>query len=434
MADTDAEVIASLRLVLLAVTAIVQVSLSTLPLVSYPHGVGAAVGSAVLGLVTAVCAVWVVRRRPLPGPVVAVGTAAVLAASVAATDALPEDGHFEAAHWSFGLVGWHLLVLLLDRVPLLLTALGAHTALNAAQFALAGSPDREEVGSAGVVVLSVTSFQLGVLVLTRVLVRTARQAAEAAAEQERAETRTAMARQWEEDLRAGFAGQLGATVPLLADLADGVLDPRDDETRSRCALAATQLRRLFAENDDVPDPLVHEVKACVHIAERRGLVVSLAVSGAPVPVPTDVRRELTGPVAVALSVARERARVSLLRTGAEVRVAVITDVGGGSGTDVGGGSGTGAGGGSGSDVGGGSGGGVGAGAGGGTGTGAGGGSGAGADGGTGVGGPGDGTCDEQDTAGGDGSADRGTATARVVVERGTYGGQARMEARWRTSS
>jgi hypothetical protein len=44
-------------------------------------------------------------------------------------------------------------------------------------------------------------------------------------------------------------------------------------------LAATQLRRLFAENDDVPDPLVHELSACIDVAERRGLAVSLAVSG-----------------------------------------------------------------------------------------------------------------------------------------------------------
>ncbi|MDQ2584378.1 hypothetical protein [Saccharothrix yanglingensis] len=361
MTETGPDGIATLRRVLLVVTAVVQVSLGVPPLVSHPHGPGAVISFVVLGLVAVVCAFWVLPRRPLPWPVAALGTAAVLAASVAATAALPPDGHFLDAHWSYGLVGWHLLVLLVDRVPLLLAALGAHTALDVAQFALAGTPDREEIGGAGVVVLGVTSFQLGVLLLTRALVRTARQAAEAAAERERAETRTALARRWEEDLRAGFAGQLGATVPLLADLADGVLDPRAEETRSRCALAATQLRRLFAENDDVPDPLVHEVRACVHVAERRGLAVSLAVSGAPVPVPTDVRRELTGPVAVALSGARERARVSLLRTGTEVRVAVITDGVAGS------------------------------------------------------------------------TGDGGTATGRVEVERGTYGGQARMEARWRTS-
>ncbi|ONI80934.1 hypothetical protein ALI22I_46375 [Saccharothrix sp. ALI-22-I] len=316
---------ASLRLALLGVTAVVQ-GLGVAALFVHDHPAGR-VAFAVPALVTLLCAVWVVRRRPLPKALVVGGTVAVLAASSVATEALPPDAHFGPAHWSYGLIGWHLLLLLLDRVPVLLAAQAAHVVLSVTQWVLAGAPERAEIGSAGVVVFSVTSFQLGVLVMSRILLRNARRAAEVAAERERAATRAALAEQWEQDLRAGFAGQLGATLPLLADLADGVLDPRADDTRLRCALAATQLRRLFAENDDVPDPLVHEVTACVHVAERRGVEVSLAVSGAPVPVPTDVRRELTGPLAVALSAARDRARVSLLRTEGEVRVAVIADAG-----------------------------------------------------------------------------------------------------------
>lgn len=324
--EVERHVFATLRLVLLGVTAMVQASLSVGPLLGHPHP-AARVAFAVPLLVALLCAVWVVRRRPLPATVAAGGAVAVLAASAVATAVLPAQDHFGPAHWSYGLVGWHLLLLLLDRVPALLAAQGAHLVLSVGQWLLAGTPDRAEIGNAGVVVLSVTSFQVGVLVMSRFMLRTARQAAEVAAERERAATRAALAEQWGQDLRTGFAGQLGTTLPLLADLADGVLDPRDEGTRRRCALAATQLRRLFAENDDVPDPLVHEVTACVHVAERRGVDVSLAVSGAPVPVPTDVRRELTGPVAEALSAARERARVSLLRTAEEVRVAVVADAG-----------------------------------------------------------------------------------------------------------
>jgi hypothetical protein len=40
-----------------------------------------------------------------------------------------------------------------------------------------------------------------------------------------------------------------------------------------------------------------------------------------------VRRELTGPVITALATARSRARVSLLSTDGEVRVAVVADAG-----------------------------------------------------------------------------------------------------------
>ncbi|WP_231648519.1 hypothetical protein [Saccharothrix sp. NRRL B-16348] len=325
--EAERHVFASLRLILLCTTAVVQPSISAGPFFAGVHDPSARIAFAVPALVTLLCAVWVVRRKPLPLPVAAGGAVAVLVASAVAAEALPSHEHFGPADWSYGLVGWHLLLLLLDRVPALLTAQAALLVLNVTHWLLDGTPDRAEVGNAGVVTFSVTSLQLGVVVMSRVLLRSARQAAGIAAERERAATRAALARQWEQDLRAGFAGQLGATLPLLAGLADGVLDPRADETRRRCALAATQLRRLFAENDDVPDPLVHEVAACVHVAERRGVSVSLAVSGAPVPVPTDVRRQLTAPLVEALSAARERARVSLLRTEGEVRVAVVADAG-----------------------------------------------------------------------------------------------------------
>ncbi|GAA1277641.1 hypothetical protein [Saccharothrix xinjiangensis] len=313
------------RAVLLAVAAVIQPGLGLAPLLDHDHHPAAWAAYVLFALVTLVCAVWVLRREPLPGPVVAGGVVAVFAASATATWALPPDDHFGPAHWSFGLVGWQLLLLLADRVGPLLAALSAHVAVSVAQWVSAGAPDRVEVGGAGVVLLGVTSFQVGTLVIMRVLARAGRQAARMAAEQERATTRAAVAEQWEQDLRARFAGRLGTTLPLLADLADGVLDPRDEETRLRCALAATQLRRLFAEHDDVPDPLVHEVAACAHVAEQRGVVVSLAVSGVAVPVPAEVRRAVTAPVELALAAARTRARVSLLRTDGEVRVAVISD-------------------------------------------------------------------------------------------------------------
>ncbi|WP_447002631.1 hypothetical protein ACRAKI_23310 [Saccharothrix isguenensis] len=320
---------ATMRIALLSIVGVVQFGLCLGPLVGHapqyrPEWVAVAAFTA-LAAVTATCGAWVVRRKPLPPVVAVVGTVVVLVASVGVAAALPPDGFFHPPHWSFGLVGWHLMLLLLDRVAVLLTALAAHMAASVAQFLVAGMPERTEVGAAGAVALGTVSVQLAVLMITELLRRSTRQAMEVAAERDRMVTRVAMAEQWEQGQRDIFAGQLGVTLPLLADMADGVLDPRDDETRRRSALAATQLRRLFAENDDVPDPLVHEVAACVDVAERRGVEVSLAVSGTSTPVPADVRRELTGPVVTALSAARARARVSVLRTDEEVRVAVVTD-------------------------------------------------------------------------------------------------------------
>lgn len=280
---------------------------------------------AMLVAVTAVSAVWVLRGRRLPGAVAMPATVMVLVAGSMATTAMPSERYFGNLDWSFGLVGWYLLLLLVDRVPVLLVAMGVHVVASVVQFVTAGSPDRSELGPAGTVLLSVAGFQLAVAVVVWMLRRRAVQAGEVAAERDRLVLEQALAEQRKHDYRLQFADGLGATLPLLAGLADGTLDPRSAATRGQLVLAAARLRRLFAENDDVPDPLVHELSACIDIAERRGVSVSLAVSGVAVPVPMDVRRELTEPVLAALAVARTHARVSLLRTGDEVSVAVVAD-------------------------------------------------------------------------------------------------------------
>lgn len=319
----------TMRLALLGVVAVVQIVLGPPTLFGYEHRPMwlALAAFAALGLVPVTCAFWVLRRKPLPTAVIAVGTVVTLVASVAASAALPPNGHIGAGDWPLGLVGWHLLLLLLDRVPLLLTAMAVHLTSSIVQFVLAGETDRARVGTAAILVFGAVTLQLAVLVFTRVLRRSTEQTIAAAAERDRQAIRVAVAEQWERGQRAVFAEQLGGVLPLLAGLADGELDPREHGTQQRCALAATQLRRLFAENDDVPDPLVHEVSACVDAAERRGVDVSLAVSGAAVTVPAAVRRELTGPVVATLSAAKTRARVSVLRTDDEVRVAVVSDAG-----------------------------------------------------------------------------------------------------------
>ncbi|SFW86518.1 hypothetical protein [Amycolatopsis australiensis] len=329
MPEPSARLAATIRIVLLGVTAVIQPGLSLPPLLRHhagyrpPFAAGLAYG--VLTAVTVVCAWWLLRRKPLPAPIAFGGTLVVLAASSLVTAALPPDSFFREPHWSFGLVGWHLLVLLADRTPVLLTALAVHVTASVVQFLLAGPIVRTELGDAAIVLFGVTTFQLAVAGLIRLLDRRAGEAAAAAAERDRLATRAAVAAQAGRDLRAGFAEQLGATLPLLAGLADGTVDPRTAGARARCALAAAQLRRLFAENDDVPDPLVHEVAACLDVAERRGVAVALAVSGDVVDVPTAARRELTGPVLTALAAARTRARVSVLRTPELVRVAVVVD-------------------------------------------------------------------------------------------------------------
>lgn len=320
-------VYATMRIILVCAAGLLQFGLGLHALLTqdYLHR-GLAVGAfAALACVTAVCCWWVLRRKPLPAAVALPGTAVVLAASFCATAAIAPEERLQAPGWAFGLVGWHLLLLLLDRVRVLVTVLAAHLVTSMGLFLWAGVPDRAALGAAGAAAFAAANVQLAVIVITRVLHRQSLEATAAAEERDRLATRLLAARQWEQGQRSVFAGQLGLTLPLLAGLADGELDPRDSDTQRRCALAATQLRRLFAENDEVPDPLVHEVTACVDAAERRGVDVSFAISGAAVPVPPQVRHDLTSPVVTALSAARSRARVSVLRTDEEVRIAVVAD-------------------------------------------------------------------------------------------------------------
>ncbi|ANZ40187.1 hypothetical protein BBK82_33310 [Lentzea guizhouensis] len=320
---TDLAVVTTTRQALLVVVTAIQLVLTLPSLTATTQAPTAWLAYAVLTAVLATVASHVAAGHAQLQPAVAATlTAAVLASSVLATTAQPAHTALSADDWAFGLVGWYLLLVLVERPKPLIAALSAHLALSAGWFLHAGG---EDGGTAGVVILSGTSFQVGVIVITRVLQRDARLARLAAAEHDAARTREELARQREQDLRAGFEGQLGAVLPLLADLADEVVGVEDEQTRLRCSHAAVQLRRLFAENDDVPDPLLHELTACVDVAERRGVVVSLAVSGTATPVPTEVRRELVTPMARALAAAGGRAKVSLLRTPTEVRVAVVAD-------------------------------------------------------------------------------------------------------------
>ncbi|MBK1787527.1 hypothetical protein [Prauserella cavernicola] len=320
-----------LRIILLAIVTLVQTVLCGVPLLAnhdvYDPAWVADAAFVVLALVGAACAPWVLRGRPLPAAVALPGTAVSLLAAAAATWTVPPDLHFSEVDWSFGLVGWHLFLLLAERVAVLIAALCLHVVISLGLFVVPGPPDRGAVGSGMIFLVSIIAFQFAVVVVVWVLHRRAERVGELAAERDRLRTGQALAEQRRLDHRQRFAGQLGATLPLLAGMADGTLDLRAPGTLQRVTLAATQLRRLFAENDDVPDPLVHELSACVDVAERRGLDVSLGVSGETVPVPTAIRRELTGPVITALSLARSRAKVTLLRAADDVRVAVVADSG-----------------------------------------------------------------------------------------------------------
>jgi hypothetical protein len=116
-----------------------------------------------------------------------------------------------------------------------------------------------------------------------------------------------------------------SVAPLLVGLASGQLDPADREVQRHCAVEASRLRRLFAETDDVPDPLLHELRACADIAYSRGILVDLQVVGQLPALSLPVRRALTEAPLHALAGARRQARVTVVGRSNEVAVSVLAD-------------------------------------------------------------------------------------------------------------
>ncbi|MEU2180483.1 hypothetical protein [Streptomyces thermolilacinus] len=254
------------------------------------------------------------------------GCLCAVTASAATTADLPGAYFFSTRHWSFLVAGWFIVVLLMDR-PLVSTwaFLGGHLALMCVLLPPAGMPGRQEVAGMAVSAVAVCGFQVAMVVGARLLRDCARSASAALHEQERLRTETEVAEHLHADQVERYR-LLNATVfPLLAGLADGTLDPGDDEVRRRCTLEAAKLRRLFAENDYAADPLIHELRAGFDVAERNGIGVQLAVRGAPAALPRGRRRALLEPVLAALAGARSTARVTVVRGGGRVRVGAVID-------------------------------------------------------------------------------------------------------------
>ncbi|SES07839.1 hypothetical protein SAMN05216188_12167 [Lentzea xinjiangensis] len=272
---------------------------------------------ALLVAVLGTAAVLLVRRRPWGW------SRWVLLALVGAASALAVTGVHEAhlvseAEWSYGVIGWFGVLLLLDRgVAATAAFLGAHVAFSFAHTAGQG----QDVRGLAVVTVLVLGYQLPVVAAAAVLGRLAAETERAALDREQADTAEAVAVRVHEDRRARYA----AVLPLLADLADGRADLTDDRVRARYAVEAARMRRLFAEHDDVPDPLTHELRSCVEVAERRGVSVLFATWGEHRTPPLPVRRSLVGAVTGVLATARTKAKVTVMGSPSAVTVSVVAD-------------------------------------------------------------------------------------------------------------
>ncbi|HTI25195.1 MAG TPA: hypothetical protein VL652_29665 [Kutzneria sp.] len=232
------------------------------------------------------------------------------------------------ANWPIDGIGWVAVVLLFDQhLGVLLAVLAGHFATNFVHLALGGNLTPLVLINVGTDIVTIGAFQVTAGAATWMVRYAARTAARAAAAEAEVRATEAIAARVHED-RQRRTQELEAEVrPLLTGLADGSYDPADDQTRRDCAIAAARMRRLFAEGDDVDDRLLHEVKACVDIAERRGVLVDLATQGSWPGLPREVRRGLTEAPVRVLSTARNWARVTVLGTDSGVSVSVVADGG-----------------------------------------------------------------------------------------------------------
>jgi hypothetical protein len=251
--------------------------------------------------------------------------AGALGCSAAATAMLPAPAVF-AGNWAWDATGWIGVLVLLRRPLLELSALlAANAGLTLAMLAYDGVTDRVSLSRFAAVTYATTALQVAVVLGARAVDAAARRAA-AAAEAEAALRRE---RQVAEELHASrrdrYRTVRGSVAPLLAGLASGELDPAEADTRRRCAVGASRLRRLFAETDDIPDPLLHELRACIDIADRQGVLVDLVVVGRMPELAVPTRRALTEAPLHALACAQRHARVTVVGRRDEVSISVLAD-------------------------------------------------------------------------------------------------------------
>jgi hypothetical protein len=186
--------------------------------------------------------------------------------------------------------------------------------------------DRADLAGFITVLAGSAGIQFAVVIAARALEMTARQAASAAESEIAVHEHELIAERVHAARQARWLALRETAEPLLRELGTGSADPGVGDVRVRCTIEASRLRRLLAEGDGSPSPLIHELYACADIAERRGLIVDIEVAGVVPAVPIGVRRSITDVVIPVLAAARGHARITAAAVGRGVAVSVVADV------------------------------------------------------------------------------------------------------------
>ncbi|MFC7589499.1 hypothetical protein ACFQYP_41790 [Nonomuraea antimicrobica] len=251
---------------------------------------------------------------------------AILVVGSIGTAAGPPGGAIADSSWAWSSVGW-LGVLVLLRRPIveLGVLLTANLGVTAAFLALDNAFDEPMIMR----FVTVTCIAVGANVIVALAGRLMQEAAQQTTEIAEAEVESYAHKQAADEVHARrqerYEYLRGQVESVLRGLADGTLDPADPAVQRRCAIEAARLRRLFAENDDVPNPLLHELLTCVDIAERRQVEVDLSTLGDLPSIPIAIRRGLTETPLAVLATAVSSARVTVVSNRDEVIVSIVAD-------------------------------------------------------------------------------------------------------------
>ncbi|MGN9907741.1 hypothetical protein ACTMTJ_09325 [Phytohabitans sp. LJ34] len=330
--DTRAQLIARLRVGIL-VTASGGLVLLSLPNMlrdwdRYQPAWAQAVAFAMLAGVLCAEAVLVVRGRLWPAAWRWPAVGVVVAASVLSYAALPYGHSATAGDWIFGEATWVGLVVLLSRpLRVHLAFLGLHWSVALVNMLLSTDVDRTTVLRFATGSIGVIGYPLCMAVTAAAFRGIARSAAAAKWETEQVAVAEAAAAESHRRRQQRFTDLDLSTMPLLEGLASGRLDPTDRRVRHDCAIEAARMRRLFAEVDVVPNRLLHELRHCADVADRKGVLVELDARGQWPDLPLPVRRDLTEAPLTVLATATSWARVTVVGGPDLVSVNVLADCG-----------------------------------------------------------------------------------------------------------
>jgi hypothetical protein len=110
-------------------------------------------------------------------------------------------------------------------------------------------------------------------------------------------------------------------LPLLRGIADGSLDPADEQVRQACARHATSLRRALVDRAPRGRELLAGLEPALSAARRRGLQVEIQVVGEPGRPSGDVTQATLGAVDTVLRALPEQmVTLTVLAQGPDVEL------------------------------------------------------------------------------------------------------------------